>query len=728
MTRAQYLLTSSRRVEVETPSRLDHLNALSEALEFYLAKQLSKEDFTALSQKVNQATTHWLHQFLRLPGSTRGYYRSTKQRARILVAKMALQRHYPLYHNEGFHAFSNSTPLIFASRSWFWLEELRFDLGLPLKSIYVFGDIKHLESLIEEFLAPDSCYRPVMLVGSSGGWREDFKGDDVVNIVKIAQKYKLWCHIEGNAIFRLAAPPGLNKGKEELLEAIINADSILLNALSLIGFPDDNKFLSSVFYKTAEKPYPSPESSIPPPPESPLIKPEYGALTLQLWFALQYLGKEQIIQKISKSIELTEILYSALCKIPSVHVVSPPHSLVVAFQCVPVSEKNPSDANFIEKLNQQIFQDLLHTLSSLDIELIHHKGSLDLFLFNPFFSSSIGKIEQEHITLFTETLKEELELIEASISLKQYFQELVIKNSEKGLFNVQTSNPLSIGALKYIPPLLLTGPLPVSTNPSSPIALGSKLQNQIDKLNEMLAAKLNSENKVFRKDTDVHEKPCISVGIDKSILKEITITNANPNVPQLPLPQETEPKTEGEEGETLTITHTILVHKDTTKEILQRSCEAYVYNILQTAAQVENEFDFSKEIGKIVESGIKEAEERLKKEQERLESQQGIIRKIPIVGNVLNWWSPVEVASKGNSFSLLTTEVYEPKNLKRSPIKKPSFEAPPEVGEQFKQMSANLKESLQENTQNQSQNIPDEDSNPPPPTQPPPSPPKHNQN
>jgi len=112
--------------------------------------------------------------------------------------------------------------------------------------------------------------------------------------------------------------------------------------------------------------------------------------------------------------------------------------------------------------------------------------------------------------------------------------------------------------------------------------------------------------------------------------------------------------------------------------VTEERCSTYVDEIIKTATSVEKEFDFSKQIGKIIESGIKEAEERLRKQNERLEAEGGLIRKIPIVGSVWNWWSPANQNLRGNSFSLLTTQVSDPPvpvTKKPTGIRKPNFEA-----------------------------------------------------
>lgn len=59
----------------------------------------------------------------------------------------------------------------------------------------------------------------------------------------------------------------------------------------------------------------------------------------------------------------------------------------------------------------------------------------------------------------------------------------------------------------------------------------------------------------------------------------------------------------------------------------------------------------------MVQSSIKEAQEKIRKQTEKEESQVGIIRKLPVVGSVFNWWSPIKVMEKGSSFNIMTNEL-----------------------------------------------------------------------
>lgn len=67
----------------------------------------------------------------------KGFFRKSDQRARFVLVKYALTRFYPEYPSSGFKAFGNTIPVIIATKPWPFLEEMRFDFGLPLESIVI---------------------------------------------------------------------------------------------------------------------------------------------------------------------------------------------------------------------------------------------------------------------------------------------------------------------------------------------------------------------------------------------------------------------------------------------------------------------------------------------------------------------------------------------------------------------------------------------------------------
>ena len=54
----------------------------------------------------------------------------------------------------------------------------------------------------------------------------------------------------------------------------------------------------------------------------------------------------------------------------------------------------------------------------------------------------------------------------------------------------------------------------------------------------------------------------------------------------------------------------------------------------------------------VVRKGIQEAQVQLQKANEERLLEEGVLRQIPVVGSVLNWFSPVQASQKGRSFNL----------------------------------------------------------------------------
>eukprot|EP01123_Difflugia_compressa_P011049 TRINITY_DN4252_c0_g1_i2.p1 TRINITY_DN4252_c0_g1~~TRINITY_DN4252_c0_g1_i2.p1 ORF type:complete len:622 (-),score=129.96 TRINITY_DN4252_c0_g1_i2:180-2024(-) len=396
------------------------------------------------------------------------------------------------------------------------------------------------------------------------------------------------------------------------------------------------------------------------PSSSPavMLRPvDHGKLTLQLWFVFQFVGKEKLKSKVNKVLSLCNTLYSKLTDIPSISIITPCNCTKVVFQYMPLKCEDEQDNRpsflqevqspvFVQKVNQQVFNDLVNSTSAIDLDLTlvcpqpnSAPASFDVpygdhMLFNPLFSPNLEAIDETLIETFISNLSLEIQLIDATLRQKDTFQKLVWTHADLGLYSVTVQNSVGLGAVRYIPSLLLTSRNPVKCSPESPplppSTLGKKLQEEIDRLNETIATKLSTKDKsIFQPGKDDSQSSCIILGVD------------------------------------------------TTPMVAER-CQQYLNEILTTASAVEQEFEFSKQIDKILESGIKEAEERIRRENERLEAEQTIFRKIPVFGSVLNWMIPPTPTSlPGNSFNLLTTSITEPSTtLKKSNnIKKPNFES-----------------------------------------------------
>jgi len=54
----------------------------------------------------------------------------------------------------------------------------------------------------------------------------------------------------------------------------------------------------------------------------------------------------------------------------------------------------------------------------------------------------------------------------------------------------------------------------------------------------------------------------------------------------------------------------------------------------------------------VVRKGIQEAQVQLQKANEERLLEEGVLRQIPVVGSVLNWFSPVQASQKGRTFNL----------------------------------------------------------------------------
>eukprot|EP01125_Pyxidicula_operculata_P019212 TRINITY_DN694_c3_g5_i2.p1 TRINITY_DN694_c3_g5~~TRINITY_DN694_c3_g5_i2.p1 ORF type:complete len:910 (-),score=224.46 TRINITY_DN694_c3_g5_i2:1800-4193(-) len=768
----------------------------------YLARQLDSDSYENLTFHINALTVTWMHSFLRLPRTTRGYFRATKQRARLLLSKVALVRHFPQYPILGYHSFGGITPVVLATKRWWWLEEFRFDLGLSVESIKIVPDVKSAVEYLSNY--DPTLYCPFILFGNSGGTTattsldvEDNNNnnnnnnnndddddhasslvpDDVKSFSQLCNNHKVWYHLEGHGIFALAASnctlqssdtsSNPNNAAESSLTSsssssslLSQVDSFLFNALNLFGYEDSNKVIPTVFYRhdrlessssstttTTTLSSNSNQNNLTKQPQTQqqqqqqdkvntpqqyhrqqLWPVDHGTLTLPLWFGFQYLGTANLTKKVERSLRLSSLLTSFLSSLPYIQTITPPHSstcssLYVVFRYVPThiptysltsewnnNNKNSIAAGFIGRVNRQIINFANETAAQgLDLGIVYHRhhhhhhhqsssttslgehtsSSLlnedDLFIkFDPFFSSKLKEMSTELLQLFIDNLKISISIFQSSNQWSDPFRDEVLNiplnanltdsiehlmsqkggNSalSSGLVDVSSDVPDLVGmaALRYVPTILQAAaaqnpglgaqqtpikqsssliieeeggtnnhtpqPQPTlsqqhylkSSQPRKRIDknMSSVLQNEIDQLNQIIVSQLQKVDPMFQLGKDKYNLQCIVISLHHST----NVVNSSED-----------------------LTHAKLFQ--------------YVNLILKAAEKAEQQVNFSERVGKIIESSIKQVELRLKQELEQHHSQVGLIRKIPLVGSVWNWWSPLPEATKPKSFNILTTQL-----------------------------------------------------------------------
>ncbi|XP_073695403.1 pyridoxal-dependent decarboxylase domain-containing protein 1 isoform X3 [Garra rufa] len=111
-----------------------------------------------------------------------------------------------------------------------------------------------------------------------------------------------------------------------------------------------------------------------------------------------------------------------------------------------------------------------------------------------------------------------------------------------------------------------------------------------------------------------------------------------------------------------------------------------VETIVSFGRDIEESGKLFENMTEVVRKGIQEAELQLQKANEEKLIEEGVLRQIPLVGSVLNWFSPVQASVKGRTFNLAegcldsTEPVY---SIKAQMIKDASLDSPKSATKRF---------------------------------------------
>lgn len=316
----------------------------------------------------------------------------------------------------------------------------------------------------------------------------------------------------------------------------------------------------------------------------------------------------------------------------------------ILFRYAPDALSETHHVLLLNKLNEQILYDITEVVN---VPLtLHTENGFNFICFQPLLSPHVSSLTESQMDSIVKLLNTELTMIDSTLNHREKFSESIAKLD--GLRSVPTGNFIGLGAVRYTPAFL-----------ASQKNLADDVRQEIDSLNATLAAKLNEIDEVFSEGKSVDGDTCVFVGVNTEV-----------------------------------------VNADKAEEVAKL--------IHKTAVQLQLSAKLVEKIAEIVRKGIQAAEAELTKEEEDILYQEGIIRQLPVVGSVWNWFSPFEKPTPhGRTFDLASKSLMKSPSLENSVSKK----QPGEISDSSnnsprmsRRSNDSLRNSVDSQTQNQNQN------------------------
>eukprot|EP01129_Flabellula_baltica_P002160 TRINITY_DN12005_c0_g1_i1.p1 TRINITY_DN12005_c0_g1~~TRINITY_DN12005_c0_g1_i1.p1 ORF type:complete len:651 (-),score=144.18 TRINITY_DN12005_c0_g1_i1:35-1987(-) len=214
------------------------------------------------------------------------------------------------------------------------------------------------------------------------------------------------------------------------------------------------------------------------------------------------------------------------------------------------------------------------------------------------FYENVNSSTKENLNNLCSFLKSELDVIERTLGFRRQFMDEVAKIPGSRI--VKSEEASNLGCLRFVPPDFDIGR-------SSQV-----IENEVTTLNRNIFERISKSFDIFHEGADIQGKYCIVVGrvnenFDEEVLHQI-----------------------------------VSVLRNTTQEISKT-------------------FQYTESIDNILLEAKKQAEMLLKEEEERISNNKGIVRSIPLVGSVWNWFSPVDETVSGGQYDIRLDEVQKRK-------------------------------------------------------------------
>ncbi|XP_026546235.1 pyridoxal-dependent decarboxylase domain-containing protein 1 isoform X3 [Notechis scutatus] len=576
-----------------------HMALLGHSLAAYISI-LDRDRLRKLTTKILSDTTLWLCRLFRFENGS-AYYHEDDREGLLKVCKLAIHSRYEDYAAEGFNALYNKQPMVYisaAARTGLG-QFLCSQLGLPLSCMCrvpcntMFGsqhqmDVALLDRLIKEDL--ESGRLPVLLVANAGTPGAGHT-DKLGRLRELCEQHGMWLHVEGVNLATLA----LGYVSSSILAAT-KCDSMTLTLGPWLGLP---AVPAVTLYRQED-----PSLSLAAGLTSSQVVEKLRALSL--WLSLQYLGHDGIVQRIKHASQLSQRLLENLKNQDFIRtsVEDEFSSPVVVFKFSPEKSHidqmlyaaQPSSVTGNERdvgdtFNQWLGEQLAQLVPASGVDLVDLEDEGTCVRFSPLMTSAVLGTEVQDVDQLMDCLKMKVPVLNCTLQLREEFEQEVKRTV--GLSYVEDFTWPGLGVVRYV----------------GSAETGYKGQNEetpekdMEKINSGLLKKLNEleSDLLFSLGPEFGaEKNCIYIGM----------VNEDLDVSEL------------------------------------------VETIAASGREIEENSRLLENMTEVVRKGIQDAQVQLQKANEERLLEEGLLRQIPVVGSVVNWFSPFHASPKGQTFNL----------------------------------------------------------------------------
>nr|XP_033945358.1 pyridoxal-dependent decarboxylase domain-containing protein 1 [Pseudochaenichthys georgianus] len=570
-----------------------HMALLGHSLAAYISV-LDRERLRKLTTRILSDTTLWLCRLFSYENGS-AYFHEDERDGLVKVCRLVINARYEEYSSEGYAVLSSKQPVIYQSASGRpgLGQHLCSQLGLPLSSL---------------------CTVPCNTIFGSQHQMDVALLDKLIKEDVEAGKLPL-------LLIANAGTPGAgHTDKLSRLRDLCDQHSMWLHVegvnLATLALGQASSAIMAATRSDSMTLTPGQWLGLPAVTAVTLYRHEDPAMSLAagltssqpvarlralpLWLSLQHLGHDGIVHKIRHATALSQHLLQRLKALTSIKTsvedeLSSPVVLFKFSQDMSAASSGGSVEGFcagekevLDAFNRWLGEQLVQWVPSSGVDVVELEDEGTCVRFSPLLTAAVLGTQQENTEELVEKLSELVPAMCSTMSLRQDFREEVHRHSPSLTYREQLSWP-GLGAVWYEP----------------------QAEGMDESRREEVLQKINSEllNKLQELDSDIifstgpefgTEEECIFVG---------------------------------------------MVTEDVDVSELVDTVAALGRDIEESGRLLEN-------MTEVVRKGILEAELQLQKANEEKLMEEGALRQLPLVGSVLNWFSPSKSSIKGRTFNL----------------------------------------------------------------------------